>query len=868
MTSTIIPTDYRNFLNTSLDVHNLREKNRNAPYGVKFCNAFCQKYCPYNIFTNKSSICGPCRNKINLATSFIKKKKITLEQFKNNPEILYNKPPENLNKKTCASCNETKSIDMFEGTRNYCKSCRYLESVARREKGIDLILEDIKKKQNNLDVLQNFLISIPKEKLAKIISILKIGRKSTDTKDKMISNTVEHYRKLLNPFLCKGGCGQKLPTQFKTCDECQNKEKNILRIKTTFDDNIDSIVEELDIITTTTIDNYNLAQYYKIATKMNIKYSTNTNKYDLIDLINNKIKEKQQPAIKSNIVFIDDVEEESEIKPKNIEIKEESETEVDSEEETEIETKNIEIKEEIKEETENEEESETEVDSEEETEIETKNIVKEESEIEEESENEVENENEEVESENEEVENKEEKKKISKEKRIIQPEILKLNGIEIITRKEDGYINATSICKAGGKELKNWVKTDKTSRFLQVLSSSVKIITNELIKYELCSNDKRATWVHPQVAINIAQWISAEFDVQVSKWIFELRDSYKTLKQENTLLHYQIEEFSNKTIITQPGILNLNGAEIIARKKDGYINATSLCKAGNKKFNDWCRLDKTQKFLAEFTSLISSTGNPANELIKYESGSNDKKATWVHPQVAINIAQWISAKFDVQVSKWIFELMLTGKVELGKEKTQIQLQTELVSQRIRIDTRPYSEKAILYCFEFKPVEEYMKQPELLEDTNLHFFKFGVTDDINERQSSHGNDYRLDKCFIYKSRNEASLGEKYLKYIVSDMDLKFFYKKSLECMMCSYDKLEEIYKIMEEHSNYNNVLKSNQDININGSMIECDKNTELEIQKLRLEEKKLDNEQTLKERVLELFSNGKITFEEMQKLVKF
>ena len=45
-------------------------------------------------------------------------------------------------------------------------------------------------------------------------------------------------------------------------------------------------------------------------------------------------------------------------------------------------------------------------------------------------------------------------------------------------------------------------------------------------------------------------------------------------------------------------------------------------------------------------------------------GKNENRKTWVHPQVAINIAQWISPEFDVKVSKWIFELMITEKLEL------------------------------------------------------------------------------------------------------------------------------------------------------------------------------------------------------------
>ena len=43
------------------------------------------------------------------------------------------------------------------------------------------------------------------------------------------------------------------------------------------------------------------------------------------------------------------------------------------------------------------------------------------------------------------------------------------------------------------------------------------------------------------------------------------------------------------------------------------------------------------------------------------------RKTWVHPQVAINIAQWISPEFDVQVSKWIFELIYLKNYTLYKE---------------------------------------------------------------------------------------------------------------------------------------------------------------------------------------------------------
>jgi len=117
------------------------------------------------------------------------------------------------------------------------------------------------------------------------------------------------------------------------------------------------------------------------------------------------------------------------------------------------------------------------------------------------------------------------------------------------------------------------------------------------------------------------------------------------------------------------------------RHEDGYINVTNLCKAGGKQFKNWNSIMKTKAFLKV---LSSSVGISASELIKYKSGSNSERATWVHPQVAINIAQWISPEFDVKVSGWVYEIMVTGKVDVKNTRTYLQLQEENKGHKLRI----------------------------------------------------------------------------------------------------------------------------------------------------------------------------------------
>lgn len=108
----------------------------------------------------------------------------------------------------------------------------------------------------------------------------------------------------------------------------------------------------------------------------------------------------------------------------------------------------------------------------------------------------------------------------------------------------------------------------------------------------------------------------------------------------------------------------IEGTVIEQRATDGYINATAMCKVAGKLFADYARLGSTKEFLE---ALSSDMGIPISELFQVVKGGSDplRQGTWVHPDVAINLAQWLSPKFAVQVSKWVREWMSGGKYAGG-----------------------------------------------------------------------------------------------------------------------------------------------------------------------------------------------------------
>ena len=101
------------------------------------------------------------------------------------------------------------------------------------------------------------------------------------------------------------------------------------------------------------------------------------------------------------------------------------------------------------------------------------------------------------------------------------------------------------------------------------------------------------------------------------------------------------------------------GAVIYQRPNDGYINATAMCQAAGKRFHDYVRLGTSSSFLS---ALSAETGIPVSQLVQIIKGGDTRlQGAWVHPQVAIHLAQWCSAEFAVKVSQWVYDWM-TGKV--------------------------------------------------------------------------------------------------------------------------------------------------------------------------------------------------------------
>ena len=96
-------------------------------------------------------------------------------------------------------------------------------------------------------------------------------------------------------------------------------------------------------------------------------------------------------------------------------------------------------------------------------------------------------------------------------------------------RAVDGYINATAMCKAAGKQFGHYNNLQSTKEFLKALSLDIGIPISSLIQTFIGTPARlQGTWVHPQIATHLAQWCSPTFAVLVSRWVIEWIRGYAT----------------------------------------------------------------------------------------------------------------------------------------------------------------------------------------------------------------------------------------------------------------------------------------------------------------------------------------------------
>jgi phage antirepressor YoqD-like protein len=136
--------------------------------------------------------------------------------------------------------------------------------------------------------------------------------------------------------------------------------------------------------------------------------------------------------------------------------------------------------------------------------------------------------------------------------------------------------------------------------------------------------------------------------------------------------------------INPPQTYQYNGYDITFFKGENLmINATEMAKVFNRRVNDFLRLKATEDYI---DVVSTDTGIPATALIQTIRGGGSEQGTWMHEDVAIEFARWLSPRFGKWCNDKIKELMTTGYTKLDsisrKDLAKMLFEAEETKERV------------------------------------------------------------------------------------------------------------------------------------------------------------------------------------------
>jgi hypothetical protein len=167
---------------------------------------------------------------------------------------------------------------------------------------------------------------------------------------------------------------------------------------------------------------------------------------------------------------------------------------------------------------------------------------------------------------------------------------------------------------------------------------------------------------------------------------------------------------------------------ILYKKENNYINADKICKSENKNFEDWYNLELTKE-------LIKSIESKYN-LVEIIDGER-----WIHPDLAIQLAYWISPTFALKVTEFIRKLFSKeNEIQLQNEKIQLLQNSYLKKQKRTI----YERKNYIYML---TTEDNKKKG---------IYIIGKTTNLTKRLSGYNKSAEHEVVYARECKDEDDL----------------------------------------------------------------------------------------------------------------
>ncbi|MEI2418715.1 KilA-N domain-containing protein [Arthrospira platensis SPKY2] len=201
--------------------------------------------------------------------------------------------------------------------------------------------------------------------------------------------------------------------------------------------------------------------------------------------------------------------------------------------------------------------------------------------------------------------------------------IVTVDGFDFQYRNDD-YVNLTKMCKQINKKLNHYLSNDSTKSFLKALSSEAGIPVTGLTEIRRGGKpQEQGTYGHPLVAIHLAQWLSPEFALAITK----LTQSY--LHADISIAEDILKRTSTESINSESGLNIIKNIINKANEKtESNIQARLNTKKTNKELNralsECPKVSKAVYAMAQ-DSIFKATYGKTIKTLKKEKGLAKKQ---------------------------------------------------------------------------------------------------------------------------------------------------------------------------------------------------------------------------------------------------
>lgn len=131
---------------------------------------------------------------------------------------------------------------------------------------------------------------------------------------------------------------------------------------------------------------------------------------------------------------------------------------------------------------------------------------------------------------------------------------------------------------------------------------------------------------------------------------------------------------------SQNQIFQYNGSPITFQKGNSVmVNATEMAKPFGKLAKDWLSNKSTKEFLSTLSSVRTI---PLTDLVEIKQGGNKEQGTWMHEDVALEFARWLSPAFAIWCNDRIKELLKTGVTTVSNDDEAIAYAMQVLNKRL------------------------------------------------------------------------------------------------------------------------------------------------------------------------------------------